>query len=220
MYVSGLVKNQKSNIFPVLFSGTPVKIFKILGFKILSFNRAIELHYHLDIFFKYYDPRLQNAKFENVGMSKFLSAFDLLGYWISSESVKSLRVSIFWGTQKSYFVKNFKMFNIHVLPYFQGLSMWQSLFHVWSHFRNQKFSRSFFQVRRGNFWKILVSIFLALIGLSICIVISKSFSHAFFRDSRMHNLKMLGCQNFCLSSIYLDIEFHQNRLNPYGSKFF
>jgi len=31
----------------------------------------------------------------------------------------------------------------------------------------------------------------------------------------MQNLKMLGCQNFCLPLIYLDIEFHQNRLNPY-----
>jgi len=50
--------------------------------------------------------------------------------------------------------------------------------------------------------------------------ISKSFSNAFFRDSGMQNWKMLGYQNVCLPLIYLNIEFQQNRLNPYGSQFF
>jgi len=90
----------------------------------------------------------------------------------------------------------------------------------WSGIRNKKISRSFFQVRLSNFWKLLVSNFLVLIGLSICMVITKSFSNAFFRDSKMQNLKMMGCQNFCLPLIYLDIEFHQNRWNPYGGQFF
>jgi len=78
----------------------------------------------------------------------------------------------------------------------------------------------FFQVRLGNFWKFLVSNFLVLVGLSICIIIPTSFPNAFFRVSRMQNFKMFGWQNFCLPLIYLDIEFHQNRLNPNGSQFF
>jgi len=98
--------------------------------------------------------------------------------------------------------------------------MWRWIFRVRSNFGNQKFSRSYFQVGLSNFWKYLVSNFLVLIGLSICIVISKSFANAFFRDSIMQNLKMLVFQNLCLPLIYLDIEFHQNRLNLYGSQFF
>jgi len=84
----------------------------------------------------------------------------------------------------------------------------------------KKFSGPFFQLRRGNFSKFLGLKFIVLLGLSNCIIIPTSFSNAFFRDSRMQNLKMLGSQNFCLPFVYLDNEFHQNRLNSYGSQFF
>jgi len=112
------------------------------------------------------------------------------------------------------------MFINYFEPYFQGLLIWQRMFEVGSRIRNQTFFRSFFRYAGGNFSKFLGSKFIVLLGLSICIVISKSFSNAFFRDSRILNLKILGFQNFCLPLIYLDIEFHQNRLNPYGSQFF
>jgi len=71
-------RNQK--ILRAFFSGTAGKFFKILGFLIHRFIRTIELHYHSDIFFLCVFPRLQNAKFENVGILKFSPVFDLLGY--------------------------------------------------------------------------------------------------------------------------------------------
>jgi len=98
--------------------------------------------------------------------------------------------------------------------------MWKCKFRVRWNFRNQNIFRAFFQVRRENFSKFLDLKFLFLLGLSNCTTMAKSFSYAFFRDSRMQNLKMFRCQNFCLPLIYLDNEFHQNRLNPFGSQFF
>jgi len=53
-------------------------------------------------------PRLQKSKFGNVPMSKFLSALDLLGYRISSESVKSVRYVAVLDT----LVRVFKWWNV------------------------------------------------------------------------------------------------------------
>jgi len=59
MYISSLIKFQKSEIFPVLFLGTPGQFFKIFGFRILIFNGIIKL---TTIPKSFPDFRMQNLK--------------------------------------------------------------------------------------------------------------------------------------------------------------